>query len=302
MRTLLPIHFRLGVLVLSASCAGSSRGAKHLEFTQILLQDSAHQIILGVLTLLPPAGNSCVTGGTLICCWLPETLRHCRHTEQVPPQLQQQHWDNPDRSLQSQNLSHQGCTCEETTSITSITKTQAMTWLNSPQHTFQHPCCFTWVGWLRPTPSASSRGTASITWIGWSGDRQQTGSTAPVTSHQWPHAGSPSAVILIGKGWGIWRIGAWGCFAAVFLMVLGRKGMKRPGPRLGSSPRCAPQGQRTKRAPRTAGHGRGKLGHTLRTAVETLQHQHGSYQLSENTGLLSSLLNEKTIKRQLNTK
>lgn len=41
MRTLLPIHFRLGVLVLSASCAGSSRGAKHLEFTQILLQDSA---------------------------------------------------------------------------------------------------------------------------------------------------------------------------------------------------------------------------------------------------------------------
>lgn len=95
------------------------------------------------------------------------------------------------------------------------------------------------------------------------------------------------------------------CLGLLCCCVFNGSGQERDekaGPEAGLQPCCAPQGQRTKGAPGPAGHGRGKLGHTLRTAVETLQHQHGSYQLSENTGLLSSLLNEKTIKRQLNTK
>lgn len=61
------------------SCAGSSWGAKHLEFTQIL-HKTATPIILWVPTLLPQAGNP---------VWhrdpdVPETHRHSKHTWQVP--------------------------------------------------------------------------------------------------------------------------------------------------------------------------------------------------------------------------
>lgn len=130
-------------------------------------------------------------------------------------------------------LPRQGRTCEEIISTS----------LLSPKYKLQgewrapaHPprsllLCLRWLAQVHALSKEQGETLHSIPWIGWSGEMQQSRSTAPVTSHQWPHAGSPSIVILIGKGRGIRRIGACGCFATAFLMVLARRGDEKAGPR-----------------------------------------------------------------------
>lgn len=155
-------------------------------------------------------------------------------------------------------LPRQGCTCE----------------LQGEWRAPAHPprsrlLCVRWLAQVHALSKEQGKTLHSIPWAGWSGEMQQSRSTAPVTSHQWPHAGSPSIVTLIGEGWGIWRIGAWGSFAAVFLMVLARRGDKKAGP-WGWAPAAQFHSWRTPHkaqphAPSTAGHSHCKLGHTFQT-------------------------------------
>lgn len=161
-RTPQPIHFRLVDVdqeylspVLEAH-EEPNTWSLHRSFYKTL----PHQIILRVPTLLPPAGNSRVTGGTPIC------LLAARDTQAL-----QTHRASAPSAAAALRSSKQGGHSSHRTSLsrtrthlwrnhfylTSITKIQAMTWLNSPQHTYQHPCCFIWGGWLRSMPSASSR-------------------------------------------------------------------------------------------------------------------------------------------------
>lgn len=169
MRIVLPIHFRLvdvGQGYLSPVPA-AHKGAKHLEFTEMLLQDCHTRLFCEYPSCCTPCclrlGIPVWQEGPRSACWLPETHRHSKHTVQVPHQLQQQHWESA--------APRYGGHCSNRTSLiktrvhlwrsnfylTSITKTQAMTGLNSPQHTYHDPCCFSWAGWLRSMPSANSR-------------------------------------------------------------------------------------------------------------------------------------------------
>lgn len=117
-----------------------------------------HQVIRGVPRLLPQAGNCCVTGGTPICqrhTGTPNTPGKC-------PSAAAEHWEN---AASRQGHSSHRISLTKTRVLlwrnnfylTSITKIQAITGVKSPQHSYQHPCCFIWGGWLRSMPSANSR-------------------------------------------------------------------------------------------------------------------------------------------------
>lgn len=100
MRIVLPIHFRLvdvGQGYLSPVPA-AHKGAKHLEFTEMLLQDCHTRLFCEYPSCCTPCclrlGIPVWQEGPRSACWLPETHRHSKHTVQVPHQLQQQHWES----------------------------------------------------------------------------------------------------------------------------------------------------------------------------------------------------------------
>lgn len=103
--------------------------------------------------------------GPWSACWLPQTHRHT-DIPNTPGKCPVSCSSSTETMLHSDKevtpateplLPRQGHTCEETISISLLSSIQAMTWLNSPQHTYQHPCCFIWGGWLRSMPPANSR-------------------------------------------------------------------------------------------------------------------------------------------------
>lgn len=100
MRIVLPIHFRLvdvGQGYLSPVPA-AHKGAKQLEFTEMLLQDCHTRLFCEYPSCCTPCclrlGIPVWQQGPRSACWLPETHRHSKHTVQVPHQLQQQHWES----------------------------------------------------------------------------------------------------------------------------------------------------------------------------------------------------------------
>lgn len=206
--------------------------------------------------------------------------------EQVPHQLQQQHWDNPDRrSLQSQNRSYQGCTCEETT-FTSLLSAEYKLWHDWTEHTYQHPCCFIWGVWLRSRPSASSR----VRHCTASPELAAAGTRSKLEAQLQRHLTNdpmPGALLLFPGRYPDWQgtrnlknrcLGLL-CYC-VFNGFSQERRWKGRALRLGRQ-RWAPAARsRSWRTPHkggptprcTAGHSLGKLGHTLQTAMEILQH------------------------------
>lgn len=234
--------------------------------------------------------------------------RHSKHTGQAPHQLQQQHWDNAasrahssDRTSLTKTRAHLWW---NNFYLTSITKMQAMTWLNSPQHTYQHPFCFIWGGWLRSMPSANSR----VRHCTASPELAEAGMCSKLEAElQWHLTNDPmqGALLLFPRRYPDWQ-GARNlknrCLGLLCYYVFNgfsqERRWKGQALRLGPAPAARFHSWRTPHKARPHAPMR-SWAQPLQTGSHISNRQwkfysrlqHHSYQLLENSGLLFSLLN-----------